>query len=143
LQRALTDPEFGMWLGSISVYEKRGQCDWFHDDRVFQEFCEAVKRINIEHPGIDERMFTLDRAFDAVHYLLSEARRQGEDQGEDMGTRAICGATTLPDHLRGTQGFSSGFSSPDEVAVIADWLSALTVESLYTFYDPEDMDKTV
>lgn len=100
LKRALIDHEFGMWLGSITIFKKGGHCNWFPDDKMYIEFCDAVKQMNVEHPGIAERVFTLDRAFDKVHYLLSEARRTGEYEAEDMGTKAVCGATTLPHHLR-------------------------------------------
>ncbi len=98
--------------------------------------------MNVEHPGIATRVFTLDRAYDKVHYLISEARRTGEEY-DDLGSKAILGATSLPSHLKGGQGHSIRYSSPEEVAAIDNWMSAITFDSLRCFYFPEDMALSV
>ena len=141
LKRAQIDPAFGEYLGCPSIFETGGHDNWPRS-KVFREFCEAVKHLNVEHPGIAARVFTLDRSYDKVHYLISEARRTGEDE-DDLGSKAIRGATSLPSHLKGGQGHSIRYSSPEEVAAIANWLSAITFDSLRRFYFPEDMDLTV
>jgi len=145
LKRAKEDPAFGEFLNWISIFEKGGQDDWpGHDNwpgaAMHREFCEAVKQMNVEHPSIATRVFTLDRIFDQLHYLLSEERRQGDGYADDWGTKAIIGATELPPHLKGTQGFSSRYSRPGDVAAIAAWMSPITKESLRSCYFPEDMD---
>ncbi len=147
LKRAQNDPAFGEYLGRPSTFEKGGYDDYLgHDNwpgsKIFREFCDAVKQMNVEHPGIAARVFTLDRDYDKVHYLISEARRTGEEY-DDLGSKAILGATSLPWHLKGGQGHSIQYSSPEEVAAIANWMSAITFDSLRRFYFPEDMALTV
>ena len=129
LKRAQQDPAFGEWLGCPSIFEEGGYQAYWPDNEVYREFCEAVKQMNVEHPGIAARVFTLDRAYDKVHYLISEARRTGERE-DDLGSKAILGASSLPPHLRGGQGHSIRYSAPEEVLAIANWISAITFDSL-------------
>jgi hypothetical protein len=136
---------FGEWLGCPWIFAAGGHCDRPPLDKMHDEFCEAVKQMNAEHPGISSRVFTLDRWYDIIHYLLSETRRQSEFDAEadDRGTRAIRGTRTLPRHLRGGQGHPIRYSSPEEVAEIAIWMGSLTLDYLRFFYDPEQMRNRV
>ena len=131
LKRAQNDPAFGEYMGWPSTFEKGGHDDW-PGSKIFHKFCDAVKQMNVEHPGIAERVFTLNRSYDKVHYLIFEARRTGERE-DDLGSKAILGATSLPSHLKGGQGHRIRYSSPKEVAAIANWMSAITFDSFNTF----------
>lgn len=142
LERALADPEFGEWLQVPSNFgRERRRPNRGGFDPEFMKFRAEVDAMNRLHPGIEDRIYTLDRYYDMLNYLLSEGRRRGELYGDDWGTKAIRGATDLPEHLRGGQGHPTRYSPPAEVREIADRLGGLTVEDLRAAYSPGGMEE--
>ncbi len=139
LQRALSDPPFGENLMLPSLFgPERHRYPW---GGLHAELRAEVDAMNRLHPGIENRIYTLDRLFDMLHYLLSEPRRRGEFDGDDPGTKAILGTTQLPEHLRGGQGHPMRYSPPAVVREIAAWLEGLAVEDLRAAYAPEKMEE--
>ncbi|MDG3007372.1 DUF1877 family protein [Paludisphaera mucosa] len=134
LTRALADPTFGENLSLPWLFEpdRHGR----NHRGFYSEFLAAVDAMNRSHPGIDGRVFTLDRLFDMLHFLLSEERRRGEPDAADLGSKAILGANGLPGHLLGGQGHAIRYSPPAEVGAIAAWLAGQAVEDLRSAYDP-------
>jgi hypothetical protein len=139
LERALSDPAFGEYLGVPSHF---GRERWRHNwDGLHAEFLAEVDEMNRSHPGIEDRIYTLDRYFDMLHYLLSEGRRRGEFNGADWGTKSILGGMSLSGHLRGGQGHPIRYSPPADVSEIAAWLEGLTAGDLRSAYSPVGMEK--
>ncbi len=137
LTRALADPAFGENLSLPWLFGRdRRRRDPRGD---FSEFLAEVDAMNRSHPGIEDRLQTLDRRFDMLHFLLSEERRRGELDAADAGSKAILGANGLPGHLLGGQGHPIRYSPPAEVDAIAVWLAGHAVEDLRSAYDPGAM----
>lgn len=140
LARAKSDPAFGEYLGFPSIFDKGGIGCKVWDD-AGKVFCSMVSKMNEERPGINRRVYTLDRYFDKLHYLLSEERRCGEFDKEDLATQAILGAKALPDHLQGGQGHPIRYSPPRTVMEIALWLELVSADELRKVYDPAAMEE--
>lgn len=139
LRRSLSDPAFGEYLGGPAHFE-RGR--WrYHQVDLDAEFLAQVDGMNRSHPGIEGRIYTLDRYFDMLHYLLSEGRRRGEYDGADLGARSIRGGMSLPEHLRGGQGHPIRYTPPVEAVEIAAWLEGLTIGDLRSAYSPAEMER--
>lgn len=139
LERALSDPSFGVNVECPAYFHRER---WRGPHRgPLEEFLTAVDDMNRSHPGIEDRIYTLDRWFDKLHYLLSEGRRRGELDGADLGSKAILGVASLPVHLRGSQGHPIHYSPPTEVGEIAAWLAGVTVGDLRSAYSPEEMER--
>jgi hypothetical protein len=134
MERAKTDIDFGEYLSHPSIFQKGG-VGWKAWEKAGEEFCAEVRALNEAHPGLKERVYTLDRGYDILHYLLSAARRRGEFDGEDWATTAIRGAEPLPDHLRGGQGHLTRYSPPETVRDIAIAISEIRVEELQPHYN--------
>lgn len=139
LDRARVDPEFGEFLMMPGDFGpgRRGS----GRGGLAAEFRAEVDAMNRLHPGVEDRIFTVDKDFDLLHYLLSAERRRGEFAGDDPGTWAILGARGLPDHLRGGQGHPIRYSTPGDVAEIAAWLGGRTAEDLRSAHDPAAMEE--
>ena len=139
LERALGNPAFGEYLGIPGHFgRERWRNNW---GGLHAEFLAEVDEMNRLHPGIEDRIYTLDRYFDMLHYLLSESRRRGEPDGADWGTKSIVGGMRLPGHLRGGQGHSIRYTPPSEVSEIAAWLQEQTAGSLRVVYSPAAMER--
>ena len=139
LGRSLSDPSFGEYLGSPGYF---GRERWRHNwGDLDAEFLAEVDEMNRSHPGIEGRIYTLDRYFDMLHYLLSEGRRRGEPDGADWGTRSIQGGMSLPEHLRAGQGHPIRYTPPAEAGEIAAWLEEQTVGDLFSAYSPGEMER--
>jgi uncharacterized protein DUF1877 len=136
---AVSDPAFCSYLGGPAYFRR----DRWHHNQVGldAEFLAQVDDMNRSHPGIEGRIYTLDRDFDILHYLLSEGRRRGEPDGSELGTRAICGGMSLPKHLRGGQGHPIRYTPPTEAADIAAWLEGLASCDLRSVYSPAEMER--
>lgn len=140
LARAEVEANFGEYLGFPSIFEKGG-IGWKTWDNAGEEFCSVVSKINDEHPGINRRVYTLDRDYDKLHYLLSEERRCDHFDKNDWATQAILGATALSAHLRGGQGHPIRWSPVETVREIASWLKFVSVDDLRSLYDPGAMQE--
>jgi hypothetical protein len=139
VERSLSDPAFGEYLGGPAYFERDR---WRHNQvGLAAEFLAQVDDMNRSHPGIEGRIYTLDRYFDMLHYLLSEGRRRGEPHGADWGTRSILGGKSLSEHLRGGQGHPIRYTPPAEVGEIAAWLEGLTSGDLRSAYSPAEMER--
>jgi len=116
LERSLSDPAFGEYLGPSYFGRERWRLG---HGGLHAEFLAEVDEMNRSHPGIEDRIYTLGRYFDMLHYLLSEGRRRGEFDEADWGTRSIRGVMSLPEHLRGGQGHAIRYTPPVEAGEIA------------------------
>src|SRR5579871_2706492 len=141
---AMSDGRFWSFFEFIPTYFERGCRPLRQDDDEEQAFCNALKILMFAHPGIEARYFyPPGRNFDAVHFLLSETRRNGymNKDADDLGTHAIRGARPLPEPLS-----DSGYirySDPADVLKIAEFLAPITESDLKYNYDPLEMDKSV
>lgn len=143
LERAKSDSDFGQYLCFVKQrFKHGGDAPYSISDQAHIDFCREVKKLIGLYPGIEKRNYALDQYFDMVHYLISPWKR-GETNSDpnDLGTRAICGATALPGHLVGPQGFSVRYSGPDDVLEIALTLESLTTEDLRIHYNPFRMER--
>jgi hypothetical protein len=139
LGRSLSVPAFGEYLGGPAYFERDR---WRHNQvDLDAEFLAQVDDMNRSHPGIEGRIYTLNCDFDMLHYLLSEARRRGEYNGVDLGTRSIRGGMSLPEHLRGGQGHPIRYTPPAAAGEIAAWLEGLTSGDLRSAYSPAEMER--
>lgn len=143
VKRSENDPAFGEFLGSVQFYKSGGHHHSPWPDPIEDAFRAVVQQMNQAHPGIASRIFTLDRNWDSMHYILSENRRKGVYQAEDWGTKAVRGASKLSEHLTGGQGIPIRYTAPEEVLAIAARMQSLTQESLRLAYDPQKMQETV
>lgn len=140
LARAENDPEFGEYLASPTLFAKGGiGCRVW--DEVGREFHSAIEELNKEHPGLSQRVYTLDRWYDKLHYLLSAKRRRSEVDREEWASKAILGAKALPDHLRGGQGHPIRYSPYADVRAIVSNLELVTIEDLHKVYNPVAMEE--
>lgn len=142
LERTLSDPDFGINVQCPSYLRPKRRM-YVRPNGDLAEFVAEVDAMNEAHPGIEDRVYTLDRWFDMLHFLLSEPRRRGtsDDTHTDPGTQAIVGATPLPDFLQGGQGHPIRYSPPADTARIAAWLDSLPPDSLRSAYDPDAMTR--
>lgn len=138
LERAKRDPWFGELLSPVPWRRERLQ-DWREQGGVWAEFAEEVDRLLQRHPGLDERYFMGDRDWDVLHYLLSDARRQGVE-GDDWGTRVVLGARVLDDSLRAGQGVPLRYSNPETVRALVEQIEQVTEADLRRHYVPELME---
>ncbi len=113
-------------------YERSPEEQYFYD--VVQELIRA-------HPGLEKRYFYAGaRTYDAIVYLLSPARREGEwDGDQSFIKKAIYGVELLHPEARATQGVPIGFVSRVDTKIIADYLEQITMEQLHEHYDPQQM----
>ncbi len=113
-------------------YERSPEEQYFYD--VVQELIRA-------HPGLEKRYFYAGaRTYDAIVYLLSPARREGEwDGDQSLIKKAIYGVELLHPEARATQGVPIVFVSRVDTKIIADYLEQITMEQLHEHYDPQKM----
>lgn len=111
-------------------------------DGAFIDAVELARAAAREHPGMEARSFSWGRGYDAVHSLLSPARRNGNRE-QDWVHQAIYGAQAL--HAQGTTtiGFPIRYSSPDEVRAFAEIIGAATRDDLLQHFDPAKMSGRV
>lgn len=101
-------------------------------DPEAEVFCAELKARMLTHPGIETRnYYDIGRRYDAVHFLLSAQRREGKRLGNDVGTKAICGAHSLPEHFAALR-----YSDPLDVLEIALFLEPITRTDLKQYYAP-------
>jgi hypothetical protein len=103
-------------------------------------FCSELEALVRANPGIETRNFYLGRWWDILHFLLSSLRRDGRSSGDDLGTKAVCGAQSMPKHLVAGQGIPLRWSEPIDVLDIAIFLDTMTETGLREHYRPEEID---
>lgn len=133
LKKAKINPEYADIL--VGVGYLRGGPAPGAPDKVYEEFWDDVAEVNRKYPGIDRRNYTVDRCWDVLHFLLSEERRQGNYEENDLGTIAVYGATSascLPDLPR--------YSSPSQVESVAKFLNKITESELLRWADPRNLE---
>lgn len=136
LERAKRAPSFGELL-ALAPWQQ--EPPWLAEGGMWTEFYEEVGRLRQRHPGLEERYFRGQRDWDVLHYLLSEARRQGVE-GDDWGTQAVLGARVLDESLRAGQGVPLRYSSPETVRALGEQLEQVTEADLRRVYVPELME---
>lgn len=106
-----------------------------------QYFYDAVQELIRVHPGLEKRYFYAGaRTYDAIIYLLSPARREGEwDGDQSLIKKAIWGVELLHPEACATQGVPIGFVSTVDTKRIAEYLDRVTREQLHEHYDPLKM----
>ena len=139
IERANEEPQFGEYLG-CPEYFRPSRAGYLNGEED-ADFLAEVERMNRIHPGIDTRIYTLDRYFDILHFLLSEGRRRGRYDATDWGTKAILGSTSLPEHVRGLQGHKSRYIPPDDVKEIDVRFGELSSEDIIAVYSPIEMER--
>ncbi|MDY7232574.1 DUF1877 family protein [Hyalangium rubrum] len=138
LARAIRDPAFAEpfsvanWIPGNPQWLKWGGA-WAECARELSKLCET-------HSGLERRRFDVGPRWDVLHYLLSEARREGHFDRDDWGTHALRGAAALASHLAGGQGIPLRYSRPEIVQVIAEHLGPMTEEDLRRTWEPARME---
>jgi hypothetical protein len=135
---ACRDVEDGWGLGLLHSWFRHG-----HDGpRRPNRICEAAQRVAAEHPQIKSMNCSLDRSWDALHYLLSATRR-GE-QSCDADRTIDCAfddpIVPLAEHVRGGQGVPILYIQRERVSAIANLLAPTTENDLIAHYDPARME---
>jgi Domain of unknown function (DUF1877) len=117
------------------------------DDMFYAEF-QNIKRA---HPGVERRKIDLDKAWDALHFILSESRRtrtmscckEGVLPAQDYGTIAVKGEMDVHENAKAPQGIHIRYVSPETVTRIARWLTTFTFEDVKIHYNPVQMSESV
>lgn len=106
-----------------------------------QYFYDAVQELIRAHPGLEKRYFYAGaRTYDAIIYLLSPARREGEwDGDQSLIKKAIWGVELLHPEACAGQGIPIGFVPTADTKTIAGYLDQITREQLHEHYDPQKM----
>jgi hypothetical protein len=138
LERAQRDAGFGELLSLVPWRAERLE-RWRRDGGVSAEFAEEVRLLCQRHPGLEQRCHTVDRDWDALHYLLSEARRAGS--GDDWSGNLIRGAGVIAEHLRAGQGVPLRYSGPETVKALFERLERVSEAELRQSYEPERMEE--
>jgi len=139
LARAAIDPEYAEWLSMPWMFRReREQVPRSTDEA---DFLADLVAMASGHPGIEARVFELDRDYDKLEFLLSPYRRDESSVDDDWGTRAVRGSRPLPDHIRGNQGHATRHSTADDVRAIAAGLDRTTPDDLRAAYDPAAMEE--
>lgn len=120
---------------------RREAPEWMAWGGVWAECAQAWRELYAKHPGLEQRRFSVDRRWDKLHYLLSEARRHGRFDADDWGTHAILGARLLADQLTGGQGIHLRYSPPDIVQAIAEHVGSMTEGELRRAWAPPRMQE--
>jgi hypothetical protein len=139
LARAIRDPVFGEAFSSVSG--RIEAAEWMAWGGVWAECAQAWRELCAQHPGLEQRRFSVDRRWDKLHYLLSEERRNGRFDADDWGTHAILGAVQLADHLTGGQGIHLRYSAPAVVRTLAEHLRPITEGELQRAWEPARMQE--
>jgi len=102
-----------------------------------------VNDLIAEHPGIEDRNYCYyDRRWDALHYLLSEGRRNGAwREHRDLGTKAVRGSIELNAHAQAVQGIPVMYVPPEDVQDVAAMLASCSPAKLRHLYDPVRMEQ--
>ena len=106
------------------------------------EMAAMARRAAIQHPGIESRRLNWGRSYDAVHYLLSEARplHGGHWQSvPDWAGEAIYGAQVLHPNAVTTIGFKIRYTPPELVREHAELLQLVTQDDLREYFDAAAM----
>ena len=95
---------------------------------------EVVRPLLAAHPGIAARTFVdPGRQWDALHWLLSPARRgarhHGRSPAEDLGSAFVCGAHPI-EGASATQGTPLRMTPASLVATVADHAATVREEEL-------------
>lgn len=134
LKRSIADAAFGTHLSIPSALSSwEAEPHWEGED---EDFRTEVKRLHQDHPGLQDRHYTLDRSWDILCYLISPARRKGDLDNPDPGLFAIRGQIALADHLECGQGFKLKFNPPQTVVQIVEFLQTVDLKAAW---NPEDM----
>jgi Domain of unknown function (DUF1877) len=139
LERAVREPEFGEYLSLVPWKPERLE-RWRAEGGMSAEFSREMTRLCQQHPGLEKRFYTVDRFWDVLRYLLSEARREERPQ-EDWGSIAVQGAAVLADTLRAGQGVALRYSGRETVQSLVSHLAGISEEQLRQVYEPERMEE--
>jgi Domain of unknown function (DUF1877) len=142
LEKATQNTEFGSYLGGTAYRFEQHGLDRPSDPPEFREFCALVRVIIATNPGIEARQLQdASRAWDALHYLLSEHRRRWHtfSFGDDLGSKAIGGGHDVAAHIRGGQGGPVRYLSAEHVLEVAAWLERTSPEEFRWRYSPAEM----
>ena len=123
------------WFASWSEDQvwRRGPRPWPEADRL----CRQLEELAGLYPGLEGRNCFLDSRWDLMHYLLCAQRRDEPGDGRDVILgHALLGADGIAEHVRGSQGVPVKLVPAAEVALAADLLESMSVETLGRHYDP-------
>ena len=98
LERARHDASFEQNLRHFASYaaETEAETNAQADDQSRLDFVREARLLCRERPDLAERRLYFGRWWDAIHYLLSEDRRQrGENCDSDWVKRAVNGSSLL------------------------------------------------
>jgi hypothetical protein len=105
---------------------------YFSGVRTEEPFGSESGRMKKSHPGIETRIFSLDRDWDVLKYLLSKLG--------PLGQAAIKGSLKL-ERAKGVQGIPIGYSNSAQVREIQCWLQQLRPSDLSSQWDSATMEQ--
>ena len=149
LERARRDGLFGCELEFWSSYARpdtrrdamvqRARASQEEHDLAFVDAVALSRQSAREHPGLELRCWTWSRGYDAVHYLLSPARRAGQGEAHDWAHEPIYGAQVLHAEARTTIGFPIRYNPPYLVREYAEIIGGATRDDLILHFDAAKM----
>jgi hypothetical protein len=105
---------------------------YFSGVRLGGEFGLEAARLRTAHPGIERRVYSLDRDWDVLATLLSDLGPLG--QSAVKGTRKL-------EQAKSVQGIPINHSSSEQVALISGWIQSLDLGDLNSRWDSELMQR--
>ncbi len=152
LERARHDGLFGSALEFWGSYTRpdtrrdammrRARASQEEHDLVFVDAVMLARQTAREHPGLESRCWTWSRGYDAVHYLLSPARRAGHGEAHDWAHAPIYGAQVLHPDARTTIGFPIRYNPPHLVREYAEIIGVATHDDLVQHFDAASMKRS-
>jgi hypothetical protein len=106
LERARIDVAYSDRIYGVSTFKREQRLQV--DDEIELALRKDVEDLLALHPGLENRNFDTYRQWDALPYLLSENRRQGKFDVQDLGAAAVKGTQQFP-HCGG-QGIPTRYS---------------------------------
>jgi len=135
LERARHDLEFGRLLQFFEPIAKEEE-----EEQTWIDFALEVRQTIRLYPGIEQRNFSLDRRWDQLYYLLSEARRKSEPRDEtSLIHQAIFGGDVLHPDVKAGQGIPIRYLPPADVLQVVALLATVTSEALQAHFNPSAM----
>jgi hypothetical protein len=118
---------------------QRRVTEFVRGDIEYKVFVDALEQIVAIHPGIDHRFCSLDRRFDWLKWLLIQCAH--DDDEKQLAEESISGESRISGEAKSVQGFPIRWTSQGKVQRIHGWLSELTLETIRSKFDPENMSR--
>lgn len=144
LERARRDTSFEWKLKHFASYaaETEEETSTYAGDQSRLDFVREAKLLCKKRPDLVERKLLLGRYWDAIHYLLSEYRRERDgNNNSDWVKRAVNGGDLLNPAAYAESDSSLYYTQPEEVKDIRTKLEQISDEEFERHWDASAMDQ--